>query len=127
LPPEERYPRAETWAFFAPPVVLATLGLVAGPFAAVLDPLAIAVASGYADAEEVEHIAFWHGIEPALGFSALTFALGVAGALLLARRMPTDAPNSESGWGVRLYRASLRGIDDVSAVVTGLTQRGSLP
>jgi len=127
LPEEERYPRAETWAFFAPPVILAGLSLLAGPFAAVLDPLAIAVASGYPGADEIDHVAFWHGWEPALGFSALTVVIGVVAALLFARRMPEDAPNAESGWGVRAYRASLRGIDTVSAVVTGLTQRGSLP
>lgn len=127
LPDEERYPRAETWAFFAPPVVLAGLGLVAGPFAAVLDPLALAVASGYDDAGEAGHVAFWHGLEPALGFSALTLALGAGVALLFARRMPADAPNPEAGWAVRAYRWTLRGIDTLSAVVTGLTQRGSLP
>lgn len=127
LPPEEHYPRGETWAFFAPPVLLAALGLVAGPFAAVLDPFAVAVASGYADADEVAHVEFWHGLEPALGFSALTLALGVVVALLVARRMPEEAPNAESGWGVRAYRWTLRGIDTLSAIVTGLTQRGSLP
>lgn len=127
LPEEHRYPRAETWAFFAPPVLLATLSLVAGPLAFVLDPIAIAVASGYPDAEEIEHVQFWHGLVPALGFSALTLAIGVVAALLLARRLPEEAPNPESGWGVRAYRRALRGIDTVSAVVTGLTQRGSLP
>ena len=127
LPAELSYPRAETWAFFAPPVALAALSLVAGPFAMLLDPLALAVASGYADADEVGHVAFWHGLEPALGFSVLAIAVGVGLALAFARRMPAEAPNAESGWGVRGYRRALRGIDTASAVVTGLTQRGSLP
>ncbi|MGV3713962.1 Na+/H+ antiporter subunit A [Pseudolysinimonas sp.] len=127
LPDEHRYPRAETWAFFAPPVILAVLSLVAGPLAFLLDPLAIAVASGYPDADEIENVQFWHGIVPALGFSALTLVIGVVAALLFARRMPAEAPNPEAGWGVRAYRATLRGIDGLSAIVTGLTQRGSLP
>jgi len=127
LPDEMRYPRAETWALFAPPVVLASLGLVAGPFAAVLDPLAVLIAAGYPDAADAPHVAFWHGLEPALALSALIVGLGVVAAWRFARRMPETTPVAEASWGARVYRAMLRGIDTASAVVTGLTQRGSLP
>lgn len=127
LPDEATYPRAETWALFAPPVVLAGLGLVAGPFASVLDPIASLVATPYADRDAVGHVAFWHGLEPALGISAGIVVLGAVVALRFARRMPADAPAAERSWGARAYRSTLRGIDTASAVVTGLTQRGSLP
>lgn len=127
LPDEQRYPRVETWVFFTPPVLLAALGLLGGPFAAVLDPLALEVAAGYADADEAGHVAFWHGLEPALGFSALVLALGVVLVLLFARRMPVEAPAGDAAMGERAYRGMVRGIDVVAATVTGLTQRGSLP
>jgi len=126
LPAEPSYPRLETWALFAPPVALAALGLVAGPLAGLLDPLAQRLAAGYAD-PEIEHVAFWHGLQPALGFSALVLALGVVLALRLARRRPAEAPATDAGLGDRAYRGVVRGIDVVAARVTGLTQRGSLP
>ncbi|WP_395638476.1 Na+/H+ antiporter subunit A [Pseudolysinimonas sp.] len=127
LPAELSYPRGETAALFVPPVALAGLGLLAGPFASVIDPLAQRIAAAYPDAAEAGHVEFWHGLEPALGVSALIAGVGVLIAGLLARRMPADALSAESTWGARAYRATLRGIDTVSAVVTGLTQRGSLP
>ena len=127
LPDEAHYPRLDTWAFFAPPVVLAAAGLVIGPLAAVLDPLALAVASGYADADEVGHVAFWHGLEPALGLSALAIVIGAVVAWFTARRLPADLGDPESGWAGRAYRATLTATDAVAAKVTGLTQRGSLP
>lgn len=127
LAPEATYPRAETWALFAPPAVLAGLGLVAGPLASVVDPIAQLVAASYSDAGDAGHVAFWHGLEPALGISALIVVLGLIVAVVVARRMPTDAPVAEGSWGARAYRSTLRGIDATSAIVTGLTQRGSLP
>ncbi len=126
LPEAHAYPRAETWALFVPPVVLAALGLVAGPFAAVLDPLAQRVAATYPSGD-AGYVAFWHGLQPALILSALILVLGVVLALAFARRMPAEIPSPEGSWGERAYRAVVRGIDRLAATVTGLTQRGSLP
>jgi len=127
LPAESTYPRAETWAFFAPPVVLAAAGFVLGPLAAVLDPLALAAAAEYPDAADVGHVAFWHGLEPALGLSAAILVLGAAVAWFTARRMPDDVGDAESTLASRAYRATLTVTDLVAAKVTGVTQRGSLP
>jgi len=127
LPEELRYPRAETWVFFAPPVLLAAASLLGGPLAGLLDPLALQVAAGYADADAAGHVAFWHGLEPALGFSVLVLVLGILLALRFARRMPEQAPSADAALGERAYRAAVRGIDVLARTVTGITQRGSLP
>lgn len=126
LPDEHRYPRGETWVFFAPPVLLAALGLVAGPVAGVLDPLAQRIAETYPEGH-AEHVAFWHGLQPALALSALVLGLGVVLAMLFSRRMPAEAPAGDAAMGERAYRGMVRGIDVVAATVTRLTQRGSLP
>ena len=126
LPEEQRYPRAETWVFFAPPVLLAALGLVAGPAASLLDPLAQRVAATYPSGH-AEHVTFWHGLQPALGFSALVLLAGIGLAIAFSRRMPEHSPVADAAMGERGYRAMVRAIDVVAARVTGLTQRGSLP
>lgn len=59
-----------------PPVVLAVTGLVTGLVPGTLDALVSdASASVLGRASEV-HLALWHGVNPALGASALTFTLG---------------------------------------------------
>lgn len=126
LPEEHRYPRAETWVFFAPPVILAGLGLLAGPFVGLLDAPAQRLAAGYAEGH-AEHVAFWHGLQPALGLSALVLLLGVGLSIAFARRMPADSAVTDAAMGERGYRGAVRAIDTVAAVVTGITQRGSLP
>jgi multicomponent Na+:H+ antiporter subunit A len=115
--------------FLAAPVLLSALGVVAGLAAA---PLDVAL-TGYADlappgagaGEHPAHLALWHGLEPALGISLGTIALGVVAFLLTTR----------ASWGKRMlpftaadaYNAALRGIAHLSVVTTSLTQRGSLP
>ncbi len=76
---------------------------------------------------EVPHLALWHGLEPALGLSAITLVGGVA--LFLLRR-PVEAlqhrlAGSPSASGT--YRAIMRGLDRVATGLTAGVQRGSLP
>jgi multicomponent Na+:H+ antiporter subunit A len=114
--------------FLAAPVVLALAGLVLGPASPLLAPLA----AGYADtlpllAEEAEELALWHGWVPALGLSLLTV---VGGAALFAvrerlyrlqRRFAVGASADEGYWN------TMQALDRLSVLVTGTTQRGSLP
>jgi multicomponent Na+:H+ antiporter subunit A len=114
--------------FLAAPAVLALAGLLAGPFSPLLEPLV----AGYADdlpliAPEAEKLALWHGLQPALLLSALTVVGG--GALFGARsavfrtqrRLAVGASADEGYWN------TLQALDRLAVLVTGTTQRGSLP
>ena len=79
-------------------------------------------------APEAEHLALWHGWQPALALSALVAARrrGAvrrphAGSPRLQRRVAVGASADEGYWNV------LQGLDRLSVLVTGTTQRGSLP
>jgi multicomponent Na+:H+ antiporter subunit A len=112
----------------AAPAVLALTGLLAGPFSPRLEPLV----AGYADAlpliaPEVEKLALWHGLQPALLLSALTV---LGGVLLFAaretvlsaqRRLAVGASADEGYWN------TVQAVDRFAVLVTGTTQRGSLP
>ncbi|CCG01456.1 Na+/H+ antiporter subunit A [Blastococcus saxobsidens] len=114
--------------FLAAPAVLALTGLVAGPLSPLLEPLV----AGYADAlpllaPEAEKLALWHGWQPALLLSALTLA---GGAALFAgraavyrsqRRFAVGASADEGYWN------TMQTLDRLAVLVTGTTQRGSLP
>ena len=114
--------------FLAAPAVLALAGLVSGLASPWLEPLVAA----YADdlplvAPEAEALALWHGWQPALLLSALS--LGGGAALFAARRpigrlqrrLAVGASADEGYWNV------IQGLDRLSVLVTGTTQRGSLP
>ncbi|MGY1689336.1 Na+/H+ antiporter subunit A [Geodermatophilus sp. SYSU D01105] len=114
--------------FLAAPVVLALTGLVAGPASPLLEPLV----AGYADTlpllgPEVEHLALWHGWQPALALSALTLVGGLALFAVrtrvhrVQRTLAVGASADEGYWNV------IQGLDRLSVLVTGTTQRGSLP
>jgi multicomponent Na+:H+ antiporter subunit A len=114
--------------FLAAPAVLAVAGLVAGPASPLLEPLV----AGYARtlpllAPEATALGLWHGWQPALALSALTLAggLGIFAArrpvTRLQRRLAVGASADEGYWNV------LQGLDRLSVLVTGTTQRGSLP
>jgi multicomponent Na+:H+ antiporter subunit A len=114
--------------FLAAPAVLALTGLVLGPASPLLDPLVAAYAETLPLlAPEVEHLALWHGWQPALLLSALTVAGGAALFAVrgrvqrLQRRVAVGASADEGYWNV------VQGIDRLSVLVTGTTQRGSLP
>jgi multicomponent Na+:H+ antiporter subunit A len=114
-------------AFLFAPAVLAVTSLLLGPLAGLADR-ALAGYPGQFDPPpgELYHLALWHGLEPALGLSALTLALGLA--LFAARgivtrvqsRLSTGVSASEAYWDV------MAGVDKISVRVTSLTQRGSL-
>ncbi|WP_100500892.1 Na+/H+ antiporter subunit A, partial [Geodermatophilus chilensis] len=114
--------------FLAAPAVLALTGLVLGPASPLLDPLV----GAYADTlpllvPEVEHLALWHGWQPALALSALTVAGGAAlfavrgRVARLQRRVAVGASADEGYWNV------VQAVDRLAVLVTGTTQRGSLP
>ncbi|TYP87105.1 Na+/H+ antiporter subunit A [Blastococcus xanthinilyticus] len=114
--------------FLTAPVVLALVGLAGGLAASSLDPLVAAYAETLPQLlPEPEHLALWHGLTPALGLSALTLAAGVALFLArapvqrLQRRVAVPASADTGYWNV------LQGLDRTAVVVTGTTQRGSLP
>jgi multicomponent Na+:H+ antiporter subunit A len=114
--------------FLAAPAVLALVGLLAGPFSPLLEPLV----AGYADTlpllvPEAEKLALWHGLQPALLLSALTVA-GGAGLFVVRRtvfraqrRVAVGASADEGYWN------TLQALDRLAVLVTGTTQRGSLP
>ncbi|HZH22522.1 MAG TPA: hydrogen gas-evolving membrane-bound hydrogenase subunit E, partial [Geodermatophilus sp.] len=114
--------------FLAAPAVLALTGLVLGPASPLLDPLVTAYAETLPLlAPEAEHLALWHGWQPALALSALTV---IGGAALFAvrgrvqslqRRMAVGASADEGYWNL------VQAVDRLSVLVTGTTQRGSLP
>lgn len=109
------------------PSVLALTGLALGlatPLVAHgIEPAAHAAALP----GEVPHLALWHGLEPALGLSAMTLVGGLA---LFALRRPVEAlqhrlagsPSASS-----IYRHLMRGLDRVATGLTAGVQRGSLP
>ena len=114
--------------FLAAPVLLALTGLVLGLASPLLAPLA----AGYAGtlppvAEHAEELALWHGWVPALALSALTVLGGAALFAVrerlyrLQRRVAVGASADEGYWN------TMQALDRLSVLVTGTTQRGSLP
>mgnify|MGYP005983276739 CR=1 FL=1 len=103
------------------PLILAAaivvLGLNPAPFEALF---ATVVHSDY-------HLALWHGIEPALGLSALTIALGVA-LCVFSKQVAVFQSAAAGEWNfTRGYRRTIELLEDFAAFVTARTQRGSLP
>ncbi|MCZ2846679.1 Na+/H+ antiporter subunit A [Modestobacter sp. VKM Ac-2978] len=114
--------------FLAAPAVLALAGLVAGPASPLLDHLVVVYAETLPlIAPEAEHLALWHGLQPALALSAVTLLGGAALFALrspfhrLQRRLAVGASADEGYWNV------LQALDKIAVLVTGTTQRGSLP
>ena len=114
--------------FLAAPAVLVLAGLVLGPASPVLEPLV----AGYAEtlpllAPEAEKLALWHGWQSALLLSAVSLLGGAAVFLArtpvhrLQRRFAVGASADEGYWNI------IQGLDRLSVLVTGTTQRGSLP
>jgi multicomponent Na+:H+ antiporter subunit A len=114
--------------FLTAPVLLAVAGLVAGPGSTLLDPVVAAYAETLPQiAPEVPELAVWHGLQPALLLSAGTV---LGGAVLfwlrvpigrLQRRLAVGASADEGYWNV------IQALDRLAVLVTGTTQRGSLP
>jgi multicomponent Na+:H+ antiporter subunit A len=121
-------------SFLAAPALLSLLtivyGLWPGPVDAWIQPYAALFASTAADAGtpagQAGHLALWHGLTPALGLTALTFALGLA--MHFGRTLVARAQSRVPGWidGDRFYQLTIGALDDVAVWITGRTQRGSL-
>ncbi|MDF1628552.1 MAG: putative monovalent cation/H+ antiporter subunit A [Alcanivoracaceae bacterium] len=74
----KRTPHEAPPALLAGPIVLATLGLLFGLFAPLVDERLLGAAvSAVAGNSVTPNLALWHGINVALGLSALTLALGL--------------------------------------------------
>jgi len=118
--------------FLAAPVVLSSLGVIAGLAVTFVDEVLAPYAdtapessTGITVPEHPAHLALWHGLEPALWISIATLVVG-AGIFWLTvatgwtkRMLPFTAPD--------VYNIVLRAIARASVVTTSLTQRGSLP
>ena len=119
-------------SFLAAPAVLSFLTIVYGLWPAPVDdwiqPYAalFAASDGGGGTGAAGHLALWHGFTPALGLTAVTFALGAAmffarGAVGRAQSLVPDWIDADRG-----YRLTIGALDDVAVWLTGRTQRGSL-
>ncbi|WP_349826764.1 Na+/H+ antiporter subunit A [Brevibacterium litoralis] len=128
--------RGRESALFVSPAVLLSVGtLVLGIGAAWwVDPLVAAHTGaldgahpGFGALDPAYHLALWHGLEPALLFSAATLALGLLafrfreGVSVFQAAMPDGIDFHQ------LYRRMIDGLERLAAEVTAQTQRGSLP
>jgi multicomponent Na+:H+ antiporter subunit A len=116
--------------FLASPIVLAVAGVVLGLVSYQVGP----VFARYADTlpaapgeHEPYYLALWHGLEPALGFTALSLVVG--GLLFWQRdrvsrvqKAVSFLPRASDGY-VRIMAT----IDRTASRTTATTQRGSLP
>ncbi|AFR30694.1 Na+/H+ antiporter subunit A [Arthrobacter sp. Rue61a] len=116
-------------AFLAAPAILSLLTITYGVWPAPVDtwiqPYAALFADG-PDAVDAGHLALWHGITPALGLTAITFAAGAA--MFYGRNLVSRAQSLVPDWvdGDRAYQHTIGALDDIAVWVTGRTQRGSL-
>jgi multicomponent Na+:H+ antiporter subunit A len=121
------HPPAPTpgWRFVAPAALLAVVGIVLGIAPGLEDDLATVGIPGYPSVSV--HLELWHGWNLALALSVLTLAGGallvaidplVQRALAVGRSVPSAQ---------RAYLGILRGVGDVSRLITGVVQNGSLP
>ncbi|WP_407345356.1 Na+/H+ antiporter subunit A [Pengzhenrongella phosphoraccumulans] len=115
-----------SWLLVWPALVLGVLGLVA----ALLPGLGENVLAPYADTYplgEPSHLILWAGLTPTL---ALTAVILGGGAFAFWGRRPIEKFQAALRTGPEadlVYRRFMRRLDDFSADVTALTQRGSLP
>ncbi|ROS76465.1 Na+/H+ antiporter subunit A [Cellulomonas sp. PhB143] len=109
-----------------PPAVLALLGLAAGLFPHVGEAVLGPYADTYPDGEP-GHLTLWAGFGAPVALTLLVYAAGI---LLFRQRgwverfqaSMWDAPEAD-----RVYRRTMRRLDELAADVTAATQRGSLP
>lgn len=109
----------------APPALLALAGLVFGPLVGLLDPIVVRTADALPGAEEVEHLALWHGFEPALLITAAGAVVGALVARFFGLRLPAE--ETTTTFAARAYAATVTVLDRLANLLTSATQRGSLP
>jgi multicomponent Na+:H+ antiporter subunit A len=122
-----RTPHEAPASMWLGPVVLAALGLVFGVLPTVLDPLLAAVAVSLSPGASYVPLKLWHGLNAALGLSALSLAGGLAvyRAREPLRRSLQALPFSrwKPAWG---FEAALQGLMAVARAQTRLLQTGFL-
>jgi multicomponent Na+:H+ antiporter subunit A len=117
-------------AFLAAPAILSLLTIVYGLWLAPVDgwiqPYAALFVPDGEDPAAAGYLALWHGLTPALGLTAITFALGLA--MFYGRNAVARLQGLVPGWidGDRAYQLTIGVLDDVAVWITGRTQRGSL-
>jgi len=117
----------ESVDFFIAPAVLAVTGLVLGLLATLADSWLVEYSRQFPSDGDDYHLALWHGLEPALGISLITF---VGGFIMFAQRTRIaafQASRSDGFSASQAFWSSMRFIDRLAARTTSLTQRGSLP
>ncbi|WP_084361386.1 Na+/H+ antiporter subunit A [Herbiconiux solani] len=123
---EPAHPPARS--ILAAPVVLTLATIAFGLLASPLGHALESYADTMPDAETADyHLALWHGLEPALGISALIIAAGLGLFALrkpfarLQKKVPALVDASRTYWGI------VRAVDQVAAHVTVFAQKGGLP
>ncbi|MDN4644331.1 Na+/H+ antiporter subunit A [Arthrobacter sp. PsM3] len=118
-------------AFLAAPAILSLLTIVYGLWPAPVDGwiqpyAALFVPAGEDAAAAAGHLALWHGLTPALGLTAITFAFG--GFMFYGRTAVARLQGLVPAWidGDRTYQLAIGALDDAAVWITGRTQRGSL-
>ena len=114
-------------AFVAPAVLLAGLGAMFGLVPVLLDRLLNVATTALHPGWEGTYLALWHGVNLALGLSAI--AVGAGTLLFVARarvetwqsRMPSMVAAND------VYRATVRNVLLGAKRMTGVVQSGSLP
>lgn len=118
-------PHAPGLVFAAVPVVLVAATVLFGVVPELVDRLIGTAASALVGSRITQHLAVWHGLNLALGLSAVALASGVA-LFFLSPRLG-DIGRGRLPTGGDLYDASIHGILNVAKGVTGWVQVGSMP
>ncbi|WP_445155921.1 Na+/H+ antiporter subunit A [Arthrobacter sp. Hor0625] len=113
-------------AFLAAPALLSLLTIVYGLWPVPVDAWIQPYAALFDGGDGAGHLALWHGITPALGLTAVTFALGLA--MFYGRNAVARAQSLVPAWfdADRSYQLTIGALDDAAVWITGRTQRGSL-
>ncbi|NLU71096.1 Na+/H+ antiporter subunit A [Streptomyces sp. HNM0574] len=125
-------PRADTpvaripFALQAPAALCSLAGLLLGPAVSALDPLFSGYADSFASSGSDFHLALWHGFGPALGLSAVSWAVGAL-AFLGMNALGRIGEQLAVTDGEHVFAHSLWALERLSLQITGGVQRGSLP
>ncbi|WP_245554884.1 Na+/H+ antiporter subunit A [Nesterenkonia alba] len=115
--------------FLAAPAGLAVLTVLLAIYPAPLQEIGEAFAADFAPvAEGIEptYLALWHGWTPVLGLSVVSWVLGLAAFWLIGRTSDPQKAAPLMLDAERLYRNTIRTLDDFAGWLTAKTQRGSL-
>ncbi|MEV4900245.1 Na+/H+ antiporter subunit A [Citricoccus sp. NPDC055426] len=126
---DTRFHGPVTVGALGPSALLAAAGLAFALAPGAIDALPMVFGASMDALEpgaEAAYLALWHGFTPVLGISVAIVVLGIL--LYLTRDPVARFQEAVPSWvdAQRLYRNTLRLLDDVAVWVTGRTQRGSL-